>query len=102
MHSDCILFFSVAGLLFTVSFATIISMYANVPESYFTTAYNFIVSNHHCSSLRSLSHVAPLSYFNWGWHLQVDYCVLIFFGFLCWLLVFLDSRGSSSSKRENL
>src|SRR6218665_3607688 len=30
MHSSCLLFFSVAGLLFTVSFPTIVSMYANV------------------------------------------------------------------------
>ena len=52
MHSDCLLFFSVAGLLFTVSFPTIVSMYANVTESYFTTASNFIVSSHHLSSFR--------------------------------------------------
>jgi len=52
MHSSCLLFFSVAGLLFTVSFATIVSMYANVTESYFTTASNFIVSSHHLSSFR--------------------------------------------------
>jgi len=80
MHSSCLLFFSVAGLLFTVSLTTIVSMYANVTESYFTTAYNFIASAHHCSSLRSLSHLAPLSYFNWGWHLPFFSCMLIFFG----------------------
>src|SRR6218665_1890895 len=35
MHSSCLLFFSVAGLLFTVSLTTIVSIYANVTESYF-------------------------------------------------------------------
>src|SRR6218665_2767788 len=81
MHSSCLLFFSVADLLFTVSFTTIVSMYANVTESYFTTTYNFIALAHHCSSLRSLSYLAPLSYFNWGWHLPFSYRMLIFFGY---------------------